>query len=78
MAITFDQAISEDRFHEVINGKCYVWRRNGRTKTWKRQPDSFSVPVKHGLYQYGHITDREADSSIYLPSDCPICHGNRY
>lgn len=33
------------------------WRRNGRTQTWVRQPDKFRIPVKHGLYSYGQLTD---------------------
>jgi hypothetical protein len=24
-------------------------RRNGQTKTWKRKPDFFMIPVKYGL-----------------------------
>ncbi len=32
------------------------WRRNGKTRYWKREPDKFVVPVKHGMYNYDHIT----------------------
>lgn len=35
-------------------------RRNGKTKTWKRRPNDFSVPVKYGLYGYGYITQDNA------------------
>jgi hypothetical protein len=42
-------------FHCVLDGKS--WRRNGKTKTWKRNATKFQIPVKHGLYDYGYITD---------------------
>jgi hypothetical protein len=32
-------------------------RRNGKTKTWKRTPEKFQIPVKYGLYEYGYITN---------------------
>lgn len=38
--------------------RAEVWRRNGATQTWKRDPGRFRVPVKYGLYGYGAITDR--------------------
>lgn len=31
-------------------------RRNGKTKTWKRKPEEFSIPIKYGLYEYSYIT----------------------
>lgn len=31
-------------------------RRNGATKTWKTRPGDFRIPFKHGLYDYGYIT----------------------
>lgn len=30
-------------------------RRNGKTRTWKRTPERFEIPVKYGLYQYAII-----------------------
>jgi hypothetical protein len=48
------------------------WRPNGKLKTWKRQPERFSLPVKHGLYSYGQVTNANAgylstcDPSYYL------------
>lgn len=35
-------------------------RRNGVTKTWKRMPQRFCIPIKHGLYDYGYITNDNA------------------
>lgn len=36
------------------------WRANGRCKTWKRTPERFQLPIKHGLYNYGYITEDNA------------------
>lgn len=36
------------------------WRRNGKTKTWKTRPDEFKIPIKHGLYSFGYITQDNA------------------
>lgn len=36
------------------------WRANGKCKTWKRTPERFQLPIKHGLYNYGYITNENA------------------
>lgn len=36
------------------------WRANGKCKTWKRDPARFQLPIKHGLYSYGYITNENA------------------
>lgn len=36
------------------------WRANGRCKTWTRSPERFQLPIKHGLYNYGYITNDNA------------------
>lgn len=33
-------------------------RRNGRTRTWKRDPLRFEIPIKIGFRQTGTITNR--------------------
>lgn len=37
--------------------KSEVWRANGRVQTWKRDPERFRLPIKHGLRDYADITD---------------------
>lgn len=32
-------------------------RANGAMKTWKRSPESFRLPIKRGLREYGAITE---------------------
>jgi hypothetical protein len=41
------------------DGTALRWRVNGQVKTWKRRP-GYKVPVKHGLYDYGYLTDYNA------------------
>jgi len=82
MSITFEQAMTERRFHQ---GACSVsygktgkarpkvalveWRRNGRTQTWKTRPGEFSIPIKHGLHDYGYLTNNI--TYFHLASECP-------
>ena len=74
MAITMEQAINAKVFH--ANG-CQPkrtperWRRNGRTQLWKTRPTEFRVPVKHGLYHYGYITQIAAHL-VHAAEDCPV------
>lgn len=36
-------------------------RINGKLKTWKREPERFQLPVKHGLYTCFYITQDNAN-----------------
>jgi len=38
-------------------GKGERWKVNGMPKTWKRSPERVRVPIKHGLYAYGYLTE---------------------
>lgn len=44
----------------VRDCKPVRWRANGKCKTWKRNPERFQLPIKHGLYSYGYITEENA------------------
>lgn len=82
--ITKQQALTADTFHW---GNCsrtigkrggktessYTARRNGRTQTWKRDPNRWRVPIKRGLYEYGDITPDRAHE-WHVPEDCPLNH----
>ena len=53
MVITKEQAMTLGEFYHVSHrnkdGTAVRCRSNGMCKTWKRQPDRFQLPVKHGL-----------------------------
>lgn len=76
--ITKEQATNYNNnlFHSIAPysnpDKCHNWRRSGNTKTWKRTPERFQIPVKHGLYDHSYITNE--DHNFYLPEECPHCH----
>jgi hypothetical protein len=75
--ITCEQAMTAKEFHhntrKNADGTCERWRRNGSTQTWKTRPGTFRVPVKHGMYDYSNITEREA-SIVHAAADCPHKH----
>ena len=64
--INRQNAMTANHFEMVdgfnADGSHVRCRRNGKTKTWKRSPDRFQIPVKHGLYDYGYITEDNANA----------------
>lgn len=32
------------------------WRVNGKVKLWKTRPTEIKIPLKHGLYTHGYLT----------------------
>lgn len=80
--ITFEQAMTADRFHYGTCSKTVgprggetvrieQWRRNGSTKTWNTRPGEFRVPIKYGMRGYGYIDQYSADR-FHVESDCPL------
>jgi hypothetical protein len=37
-------------------GRWWAIRRNGKTRTWKRDTSRIEIPFKAGIYTYGTIT----------------------
>lgn len=80
MAITVQQARSlryGERLHD--NGRAcdskngpYIWRVNGRIKTWVRSPERFRVPIKHGLYSSSSITENDNLDALHLERECHV------
>ena len=79
MSITFEQALRSTEFHQTGGSgrPCTSkqgplrWRRNGATKTWKRTPGKFQVPVKFGLRAYDYI-DEINQEWVHAVEDCPL------
>lgn len=46
-------------------------RVNGACKTWKRRPEAFRLPVKHGLREYAYVTESNAQW-WHRASDCTL------
>lgn len=49
------------RIERNKNGGAMKFRVNGKPQIWKTRTDEVSVPVKHGLYHYGYVTQENAD-----------------
>jgi hypothetical protein len=47
------------------------WRRNGATRVWKRTPERWVIPIKHGLRSYAYLTNQNADA-FHTEADCPL------
>lgn len=43
------------------DGSPQRWRVSGRCQTWKRDPNRFRLPIKHGLYNHDAVTETTAD-----------------
>jgi hypothetical protein len=52
------------------HGRYWRLRRNGRTQTWKRDPDRFRIPVKCGLKSCGEVTEH-SNVGMGNPQDHP-------
>ena len=43
--------------HVNADGTPQRWKVNGKVKTWKSNSNRVQVPLKHGLYYYGYLTE---------------------
>lgn len=43
------------------DGTPQRWKVNGKPQTWKRSPERIRIPVKHGLYKFDEITEKDLD-----------------
>jgi hypothetical protein len=49
-----------------------LFRRNGRTKTWKTRPDEFHLPVKYGFRGTGSYITHINAADWHVDADCPV------
>ena len=53
-----------DTIYEIgeynADGTPKRYRVNGKVQFWKTRPNDFKIPVKHGLYRYGYVTQDNA------------------
>jgi hypothetical protein len=76
MAITLNQAKSlrpGQILYHVENRNAdkspQRWRVNGQPRLWKRNPNKVRVPLKHGLYAYGTLTEDDLGSVCLIEED---------
>jgi hypothetical protein len=49
----------------MSNGNLWSVRRNGATKTWKREPGRYRIPVKFGFKGYGTIDETNSNGDVF-------------
>lgn len=66
MSITLKQAKASKPgtiLHHTTNknadGTPERWKVDGKPKTWKTRPGEVKIPVKHGMYDYGYVTETD-------------------
>jgi hypothetical protein len=82
--ITIDTATSSQHGQRLHYGDCsntsasdktnpsVRFRVNGACKRWKRSPEKFKLPIKHGLYgPCGYVTQDNAQA-FHWASMCPL------
>ena len=53
-----EMALDTSRLYvNVGRGKWWLCRRNGATKTWKRDAARYYIPFKAGFRDYGNVTE---------------------
>jgi hypothetical protein len=57
--------------HFNADGTSARWKVNGKVKIWKRDAFRVQVPLKHGLYNHGYITEDNLELfSLIAPESC--------
>jgi len=83
--VTKEEALTANTFHYTGRHACRravgprggiiehitTARRNGATKTWKTAAERFRVPVKWKFYEYGEITQENANE-WHTAENCPL------
>jgi len=59
-------------YNKNSDGSCVRWRVNGKVKTWKTRPNEFKIPVKHGMYDFGYITQHNY-FYFHINGSCEKC-----
>lgn len=53
----FDQALDAGEVRvQIMSGRWWAIRRNGKTRRWKRDPNRIEWPVKYGIRGYYTVT----------------------
>lgn len=49
------------RINRNADGSAQRWKVNGKPKTWKRDKGRVRVPIKHGMWDYDYLTEKELE-----------------
>lgn len=57
--VQIEAALDSGRLELLMgNGAWWKVRRNGKTRTWKRDRRAFRIPIKYGFYGTGYIDEK--------------------
>ncbi len=60
---TIETALDAGRIRaKTAQGRYWLVRRNGKTKTWKTRPGEFHIPIKIGFRTFGFINQSNMGS----------------
>lgn len=59
MSLTLEQAKALKPGDVLVSNTGARWRVSGMVKTWKSDPSRIYIPLKHGLYSYDKLTDKD-------------------
>ena len=71
MALTYRQTLYSSKFSNA-DGSPARCRVNGRIKTWKRDPERWRLPVKHGLRFCFYLDHGPMSAHWHLTEDAAI------
>ena len=64
--VELETALDQGRVQVLMsNGNWWRLRRNGQTKTWKRDTVKFRIPVKAGLRAYAYVDNHNLNSGNF-------------
>ncbi len=69
MSITLNQARKLAYNDVVVNAAGKRFYVKGAVKTWKRDKGRIRVPLKHGLYAYGYLSNNTWESGKHFNLD---------
>jgi hypothetical protein len=70
----------QEIYHQHLRNKDRTPLRariNGKCKLWKRSPERFEIPIKHGLYDSGYLTETN-NQDWCLSEDDAMLHPLRH
>ena len=56
----------EHKTLQNADGSAMRFKVNGKVKTWKRDKQRIAIPLKHGLYDYGYLTNGTVEGNGFI------------
>lgn len=70
--ITLEQAKILKAGQILVDDAGKKWKVSGKVKTWAKDASKVRVPLKHGMYSYGYLTERNLHLLSFPAEDSVI------